>query len=626
MKKIVVGVEIDTKDAQGSIDALNKKLTELKENSADNTAEINELEEAINDLGKSGKSAGNDIGDSFSKLPGPLGKVGSAFNALKSGVSSLSLGFKGLAGAIAATGIGLLIIAVGTLTAYFTSNEENANKLKVIMAALGSVIGNVKDAITAVINLDFKKALSSITTELVADAKAAAGLTKNLNDVEIAQRNINEQRAETNKLIEQAKLDARDLNKSESERLEALNKVIKLEKAQTDSEVENQRKKVEALTELTKLSGTSGEDAKALSDEKIRLSELEAASIRKLTELESQKNTFIQTAQREVAAESKRIADEKAARDKAALEEEIKLAKEEAAKKLSIELQLEEERIAAMVEGQAKEEAEAELAFQRKIAKITGDSEAELEIISLLEIQRLQTLKEIKDEYRLAEEEAEQAKRDAEDKLREDDIAKSKAAEEQKKADRDAIISQSLSAASNFTSALQGLSNTLYANELANAKGNAAEEEKIRKKAFESNKAFGIIGAVISTAQAVISGFNAGASLGPAGVVMGPVMAALAAATGIAQIAAIASAKYSPSGGSSRPTTPTPPSAPAVPSAGNVGPAVSFTGSSNNLNSVGGGANQQPLVVNTNVSISESDITQTQNNVSVYESSAALSG
>jgi hypothetical protein len=73
-----------------------------------------------------------------------------------------------------------------------------------------------------------------------------------------------------------------------------------------------------------------------------------------------------------------------------------------------------------------------------------------------------------------------------------------------------------------------------------NAKANK-EKYEAEKAAFETNKAVQIIQAIISTALGVINGLNAGLSLGPAGVVMGPVLAALAAATGIAQIAVIAS-------------------------------------------------------------------------------------
>ncbi len=71
----------------------------------------------------------------------------------------------------------------------------------------------------------------------------------------------------------------------------------------------------------------------------------------------------------------------------------------------------------------------------------------------------------------------------------------------------------------------------------------AQEKYEIEKEQFETNKAVQIVQAIIGTALGVINGLNAGLSLGPAGVVMGPVLAALAAATGAAQIAIIAASK-----------------------------------------------------------------------------------
>jgi hypothetical protein len=153
------------------------------------------------------------------------------------------------------------------------------------------------------------------------------------------------------------------------------------------------------------------------------------------------------------------------------------------------------------------------------------------------------------------------------------------------------------------------------------------KELEEKKKAFEQSKAIQITQAVINTAQAVIAAFTAGASMGPAGVVMGPLMAALAGALGGVQIGLIASQKF-PDGGSaggSR-SVGSIPSAPSMPSSASVGPNISFSGAAPGSNIIQGGMTQQPIVVQTNVSISESEITGTQEQVSMYEDSSALGG
>ena len=71
----------------------------------------------------------------------------------------------------------------------------------------------------------------------------------------------------------------------------------------------------------------------------------------------------------------------------------------------------------------------------------------------------------------------------------------------------------------------------------------AMDRYKIELEQFKSAKAISIVMAVISTAQAVMAAFTAGSSLGPAGVVAGPVMAAAAGVLGAVQIGLIASQK-----------------------------------------------------------------------------------
>ena len=99
-----------------------------------------------------------------------------------------------------------------------------------------------------------------------------------------------------------------------------------------------------------------------------------------------------------------------------------------------------------------------------------------------------------------------------------------------------------------------------YAAQLAAAEGDEVatkkilekkekETEKIRKKAFENNKKMQIAMAIVSGIQGVQAAFTAGSSMGPAGVVMGPVMAGLAAITAGINISKIKNTQFESSGG-----------------------------------------------------------------------------
>ena len=84
--------------------------------------------------------------DSFSEL----GSESSIFSEIKSkvggavdGVKKFAGAFKTVKGAIAATGIGLLLIAVTTLISYFKTTEGGARALSIATEAMGIIIGKV---------------------------------------------------------------------------------------------------------------------------------------------------------------------------------------------------------------------------------------------------------------------------------------------------------------------------------------------------------------------------------------------------------------------------------------------------------------------------------------------------
>ena len=74
-----------------------------------------------------------------------LAKGKAAFNDFKNGVKGVTAGFKGLKGAIAATGLGLLLTTIASLVSYFKNSEEGSRKLAIAMEALGIISGKIQD-------------------------------------------------------------------------------------------------------------------------------------------------------------------------------------------------------------------------------------------------------------------------------------------------------------------------------------------------------------------------------------------------------------------------------------------------------------------------------------------------
>ena len=98
---------------------------------------IEDAEKAMKDLGKETKKVAQE--NSI------LAKGKQAFADMKAGIKGATAGFKGLRGAIAATGIGALIIALTSLFAYFKNTEEGSRKLAIATEALGIIFGKLTD-------------------------------------------------------------------------------------------------------------------------------------------------------------------------------------------------------------------------------------------------------------------------------------------------------------------------------------------------------------------------------------------------------------------------------------------------------------------------------------------------
>jgi len=98
---------------------------------------VEELQKEMKNLGKETKAVAQE--NSI------LAKGKQAFADMKAGIKGATAGFKGLKGAIAATGLGALLIILTSLFSYFNNSEEGSRKLAIAMEALGIITGKVMD-------------------------------------------------------------------------------------------------------------------------------------------------------------------------------------------------------------------------------------------------------------------------------------------------------------------------------------------------------------------------------------------------------------------------------------------------------------------------------------------------
>ena len=132
MEKVVIDVELKTKSAIDNAEDLQDSIQEVSEETKQVTANTEEMGNQLDSV----------TGGAITKFKG--------FTGTLKGVIG---GFKTLRGAIIATGIGALIIAVTALTAAFTSSEAGQNKFAKILKQLGIIAGNVTDIFSSLGNI-----------------------------------------------------------------------------------------------------------------------------------------------------------------------------------------------------------------------------------------------------------------------------------------------------------------------------------------------------------------------------------------------------------------------------------------------------------------------------------------
>jgi len=262
-------------------------------------------------------------------------RLKTSFKSLKGGVGKAVKSFKTLKGAIISTGIGVLVIAFGTLITYFSKSKEGSEKLDAIMAGLGATVTVLTDRIIgfgkgvlAFFKGDFsggleaiKDSVSGIGDEILKESAKAFKLTERLQDIADAERDLAVARAEN--LLEVKKLDAivDDITKSEQDRIDAAQKAQDLLNENADNEQNLLKEKLAILQELDAQGDSSAEDLQEIADLQVKIAESDAQRVDMARAFNNKLNAISEGRRaKEEAARLKAIEDERRAN-----EEKLKL-------------------------------------------------------------------------------------------------------------------------------------------------------------------------------------------------------------------------------------------------------------------------------------------------------------
>ena len=232
---------------------LTNRLKELESATGDNRRNVGNYTASIIEAGNKMGIFGGTFGNILSSLEG----MKAGLTATRSGLAAASGGATGFAGAmnvvkvaIASTGIGLLVIAIGSLISWLSKVDPVVDKVEQVFAGFGAAIDVVKTTILKFIEGiksvgDLMSKLGDIVKNPVASFKALAGsmaeaaieaakLKEAQQDLADAQQVQEVLTARANQQVKELILQSKNRSLSEKERQDLLAKAAKIDQEDFD--------------------------------------------------------------------------------------------------------------------------------------------------------------------------------------------------------------------------------------------------------------------------------------------------------------------------------------------------------------------------------------------------------
>jgi len=591
-KTIVLNAE--TEKATQNVDAFNKGLKETDKN----TKKLNkDLKDTKGDLTGVQSSADAATGGLISGFKNSLGAI-----------KGVVKGFKSLKVALAATGIGLIVILFASLKEAFEDSEEGANKFSRILGVVGTVVDNLldlladlgeniiavfenpKEALMSFVNLLKNQVVNRITglMELIpalgkavqlvfegefseagkvatnAVGKVALGVEDVTGKIKAAteatKEFINENIEESKKAIEVADMRSK-ANKLERELLVERsvleNKIanLRLKSRQEEEFTAEQRKGfiLEAQELQDSLLKKETEVLKLRFDaqvaqNKFGRSNIEALDATAEAEAAVNRQSALRLNQQKATQKELNTLNKQIQSEQKAAAAEKKRLDDEEIKRSQEKIEAENKRLDLLKQEQSKADNEEAIRAEQQdnLLQEIRNTAQEQELLKLTQQYEAKfALANGNAELEKALEEQLQIDLAAIDnKYLQASIEANKKADEEKKASDNALRQSKIDNQAAILSATSSILSSI--GQIANAF--AGDDEERAKKAFNINKGLGIAQAIISTAQGVMNAYT-----NPIDVASGLAFAKSIAigVAGAAQIATIATTKFKPTGGGS---------------------------------------------------------------------------
>jgi hypothetical protein len=316
-----------------------------------------------------------------------------------------------LKGAIAATGIGALVLLISSLVSWFAKTDEGATKLDGILRAVGNTVDvllnrlfNLKNTLTQLFTNP-----GEFFTGLVADIKEGIELGQELaetfDELDQKRRDMELIDQQQSNQIDQLLLQSKNVALSYEERLKILDQVDAIEKQNHENKLKYHEEYLAAVNKETEFQikqGTiSDEQLDKQNQARIEVLKVQNESITLQEKIENRRSQLLEKQQ----AERERAAQKEQQRlDKLAKEEDKRLKEQEQAMR-----NIEDLKIQLMDEGLQKQLAQIDNETNQKIAALVGSEEQITQQRVLLEEQRQQQIAAVREKWAKDEQEKKMA-------------------------------------------------------------------------------------------------------------------------------------------------------------------------------------------------------------------------
>ena len=311
------------KDLPNAFDETNEEANELKKQIKDNTDQLKEFDK---ELGDNFRNVGNytdaikeafagtnvfgtaiqNVGNFYERFTGVVSIASNATNsfskAQKAGAVSSNLfskSLKFLKIALISTGIGAIVVLLGSLVAFFTKSKEGSDKFSVALAYLGGIVDGLTKAFSALggflidIFTDPENAVDNFTASLDNATESASRAVK-IKELEIAMKDLTiqtklataefEYQANVLQLFsEDATLSLEDQKQATLDLIEARRRLNQVRVEQTEAELNLAKLRFEQAK------GTNEEREAEEALTEARLNSIKAGQEQSLFELEASK-------------------------------------------------------------------------------------------------------------------------------------------------------------------------------------------------------------------------------------------------------------------------------------------------------------------------------------------------